>query len=56
MTKSLIFLFLFIGSILGSYFPLIWGSELLSMASVFWSAVGGFVGIYIGYTLGKRWD
>ena len=56
MTKKLIFLFLFIGSVLGGYIPVLWGSETLSLASVLWSTVGGFFGIYIGYTLGRRWE
>ncbi len=56
MTKKLIFLFLFLGSILGSYLPLLWGDSAFSPASIVWSALGSFAGISLGYTLGKRWD
>ena len=56
MTKKLIFLFLFLGSIIGGYIPLLWGDSAFSLASVFLSTVGGFFGIYIGYTLGQRWE
>lgn len=56
MTKKLIFLFLFIGSTLGGYLPTLWGDTALSLASVLWSTVGGFLGIYIGYTVGRRWE
>ena len=55
MTKKLIFLFLFIGSAAGSYIPLLWGVSLFSMASILWSMVGGFAGIYVGFKLGERW-
>jgi len=56
MTKKLVFLFLFIGSALGGYLPLLWGGSVLSLSSVLWSAAGGLLGIYIGYTLGQRLD
>lgn len=52
--KSLIFIFLFLGSILGGYLPLLWGGSLFSVSSVIWSGVGGILGIYIGYMLNQR--
>ncbi|MEI7749435.1 MAG: hypothetical protein WCJ25_00335 [Candidatus Moraniibacteriota bacterium] len=54
MNKKLIFLFLFIGSTAGSYVPMLWGDGMFSMASVLWSTIGGFVGIYVGYKIGER--
>lgn len=57
MTKKLIYLFLFIGSILGGYVPALWGGgDLFSGASILWSTLGGFLGIYIGYKLGQQWE
>lgn len=56
MAKKLILLFLFLGSTLGAYLPMIWGDSPFSLSSVFFSALGGGVGIYIGYTLGKNFD
>lgn len=55
MDNKLIYPFLFIGSTIGSYLPILWGGSVFSLSSVLWSAIGGGVGIYIGYTLGKRW-
>jgi hypothetical protein len=52
--KALIIFFMVIGSYAGSCIPLIWGDSLLSMASLFFSAIGGFFGIWIGYKLGQR--
>jgi hypothetical protein len=54
MTKKLIFLFLFVGSALGGYIPLLWGGSAFSVASVLWSTVGGFLGVYVGFVLGKN--
>ncbi len=52
--KKLIMLFMFIGSSLGSYFPVLWGGGLFSMSSIFFGAIGGFAGIWIGYRLSNR--
>lgn len=56
MNRKLIFFFLFVGSTVGSYVPALWGdTAFLSMASVFWSFIGGIAGIYAGYKVGERW-
>ncbi len=54
MNRKLIFLFLFMGSTIGGYVPLLWGDGLLSMSSVILSGVGGLAGIYVGYIVGQR--
>ncbi len=54
MTKKLIYLFLFIGSTIGGYAPLLWGGSAFSMSSLILSGVGGLVGIYVGYRFGER--
>ena len=41
-----------IGSSIGGYLPLLWGGSVLSMSSIFLSAVGGFLGIWLGYKTG----
>lgn len=56
MAKKFIFLFLVIGSFVGGYFPLLWGESAFSMTSVLFSAIGGFLGIYIGFKLGQQFD
>lgn len=46
-----------IGSYAGSFIPALWSnSALLSPASILWSIVGGFVGIYAGFKIGQRFD
>ncbi len=42
-----------IGSVVGAYIPLLWGDSALSLSSVILSAVGGFVGIWVGFKLGN---
>jgi hypothetical protein len=50
-SKSLIWIFLFIGSTVGGFIPTLWGDSFLGMWSVVLTAIGGIVGIYIGYKL-----
>jgi hypothetical protein len=52
--KTLIFIFMFIGSSAGSYLPMLWGAGLFSMSSVFWGAIGGFAGIWAGWKLAQN--
>ena len=54
MTKKLILLFLFIGSLVGGYVPLLWGGSAFSGSAVLFSTLGGFLGIYIGYKIGSQ--
>lgn len=50
-SKKIIMLFMFIGSTIGGFLPMLWGGGALSMSSVITTAIGGFAGIYIGYKL-----
>jgi hypothetical protein len=43
-----------IGSSIGSYAPALWGGDMLSFSGILLGMVGGFAGIWAGYTLGKR--
>ncbi len=40
-----------IGTTAGSCVPLLWNASFLSLWSIFFTAIGGFVGIYIGYKM-----
>jgi hypothetical protein len=51
MNKSLVMLGMFLGSIVGGYVPVLFGSSAFSLASVFWSAVGGIFGIWAAYKI-----
>ena len=44
---------MFIGTIVGGYIPTLWNADMLSMASLLFSACGGFLGIWIGYRIGE---
>lgn len=44
---------LFVGSLVGGYIPALWGAGLLSLSSVFLSAIGGALGIWAGYHYGE---
>ena len=52
-SKKLIWLGMVVGTSLGGYLPLIWGGSAFSFSSIFLGAVGGFVGIIIGFKLGQ---
>jgi hypothetical protein len=51
MNKSLIMFGMFFGSLVGGYVPVLFGSDAFSLSSVFWSAVGGILGIWGAYKL-----
>lgn len=42
-----------IGSSIGSFIPTLWGDDFISFTSVILTAVGGIIGIYIGFKLSK---
>lgn len=50
-TKPMILLFMFIGSTLGGFVPMLWGDSAFSFTGIFFDAVGAIVGIWIGYRL-----
>jgi len=53
-TKNLIWLFLFIGSLVGGYIPTLFGASVLSLSALLWSTIGSFGGIWVGYKIGKK--
>jgi uncharacterized membrane protein YeaQ/YmgE (transglycosylase-associated protein family) len=54
MSKFLIGLGSFLGTIMGSYIPGWWGQDSFSMTGIIFSVIGGVVGILLGYQLSKR--
>ncbi|MBI5422386.1 hypothetical protein HZA44_04605 [Candidatus Peregrinibacteria bacterium] len=50
-SKPLIWIGMFAGSTIGGFVPSLWGDNFLSMWSVVLTAVGGLVGIWIGFKL-----
>ena len=53
MTKKFVWIGLFVGSSIGNMLPMLWGGDAISISGVFFSLVGGVVGIWIGYRLGQ---
>jgi hypothetical protein len=51
--KTLIWIGLFVGSTVGGMVPSLWGDNFLTMSSVLLTAVGGLIGIWIGFRLGQ---
>ena len=47
--KTLVIFGMLVGSTVGSYVPMIWGGDLLSVSSVMLGGVGGILGIWAGY-------
>ncbi len=50
-SKKVIWIGMIVGSTIGSYMPSLWGAGFLSMSSVFLSAAGGILGIWLGFKL-----
>ncbi len=40
-----------VGSSIGGYIPTLWGHGLLTYTSVLFTAIGGFIGIWIGFKI-----
>lgn len=51
-SKSLVWIGMAIGSTVGGFIPYLWGANLLSFSSIFTTAIGGFLGIWLGVKLG----
>ena len=49
--KTLIWIFLGVGSTIGGYIPALWGDGIFSMWSVVLSAAGGLLGIWAALKL-----
>ena len=51
--KKLIWLGLFLGSTIGGFIPSLWDDSFVSMSGVIFTAIGGFLGIYLGFKFGE---
>ena len=49
--KTIILITTGIGGIIGGYIPTLWSDSSFSIMSLLLSAVGGFLGIYVGYKI-----
>jgi len=53
MDRKMIWLGLFVGSGIGTYIPTLWGAGVFSLPSVILSAIGGVIGIWIGFKISQ---
>jgi len=53
MTKKFVWIGMFVGSAIGNMLPLLWGGDALSFSGILLSLVGGIVGIWAGYRIGR---
>lgn len=44
---------MFVGGTVGGFVPLLWGDSALSMSGIVGNTIGGVVGIWAGFKLGK---
>jgi hypothetical protein len=51
--SKLIWIGLIVGSCIGGYVPSLWGADLISISGVIGSAVGGILGIWLGFRIGE---
>ncbi len=53
MDTKLIWMGMFVGSLLGGYVPLIWGGDAFSLAGVLWGGIGAFIGVWLGWKISR---
>lgn len=53
-TKAAVFWGMIIGSTIGGFIPSLWGSGLFSYAGILGNAIGGIVGIFVGFKLSNN--
>jgi hypothetical protein len=51
--KVLVWIGVIVGSTIGGYIPVFFGSSLFSLASLVGNTIGALLGIYIAYKLSK---
>jgi len=50
-SKKLTMVFMTVGGVLGGYFPLLWGADYFSFASIIFSALGAILGIWLAFKM-----
>ena len=50
-SKTLIWIFVFVGSSIGGFIPSLWGAGMFSFSSVIFGTIGGILGLYIGFKI-----
>lgn len=53
MDTKLVWMGMFVGSLLGGYVPLLWGGDAFSLAGVLWGGIGAFIGVWLGWRISR---
>ena len=53
-SKTVIYVSMVIGSMIGGWIPsMLWNAETFDLSGVFFTAIGGALGIYIGWLISR---
>lgn len=52
-SKTIVWIFMFIGSTIGGLIPNLWGAGLISFSGIILSGVGAIAGIYVGFKISR---
>lgn len=52
-SKFVIYFCLFVGSSIGGYLPTLWHQSVFSTQSIIGSAIGGLLGIWVGWKINQ---
>jgi hypothetical protein len=55
MTKTIIAIGVIVGSTIGGYVPALWGADIFSISSIFFSFLGGILGVWLGYRFSRNY-
>lgn len=53
MDRKIILFTTIVGSLIGGLIPNLWNSSMFSMSDVTFTAIGGIIGIWVGYKLNQ---
>ena len=55
-SKLSVFIWTTVGSVIGGYVPTLWGGDFLSYSGVFFSGLGGILGVFFAVQLARMME
>lgn len=55
MNKTVMWVFVLVGSTVGGYVPSLWGAGLFSFSSMLFGALGAIVGIWLAFKISQNY-
>jgi len=52
--RTLMWLFVLVGSVVGGYIPTLWGANLFSFSSIFFSTLCAFGGLWLAFQISRN--